>query len=127
LDNVKGICKYTISILVGFPQSRIFACINTTFSLDCGASCSQYFQSARLLYEFMEYSLFYLYLGRFDMNRFRYASKTSFVKGILAVVLVVGAWVWLTSSASAQGSDIYGTGIRIKLNDDGSRYIRFLT
>ena len=61
------------------------------------------------------------------MNRFRYASKTSIVQGILAVVLVVGVWVWLPSSASAQGSDIYGTGIRIKLNDDGSRYIRFLT
>ena len=61
------------------------------------------------------------------MNRFRYASKTSIVQGILAMVFAIGVWVWLPSSASAQGSDIYGTGIRIKLNDDGSRYIRFLT
>ncbi len=61
------------------------------------------------------------------MNRFRYAFKTSVVQIVLGVVLIVSALAWLPLSASAQGSDIYGTGIRIKLNDDGSRYIRFLT
>ncbi len=29
--------------------------------------------------------------------------------------------------ASAQGSDLYGSGIKLKLSDDGSKYIRFIT
>jgi hypothetical protein len=61
------------------------------------------------------------------MNRFQRFFGAVIAQSILAAALLVIVLTWLPTIAKAQGSDIYGTGIRIKLNDDGSRYIRFLT
>lgn len=61
------------------------------------------------------------------MNRFQRFFGAVIARSALAVALLVIVLTWLPTVAKAQGSDIYGTGIRIKLNDDGSRYIRFLT
>ncbi|MCU0428183.1 MAG: hypothetical protein MUF71_21430 [Candidatus Kapabacteria bacterium] len=58
------------------------------------------------------------------MNRFQRFS--AFLLFLFA--FSVGTLIMMTrTQLYAQGSDMYGTGIRIKLNDDGTRYIRFLT
>jgi hypothetical protein len=46
---------------------------------------------------------------------------------LLCGFLVGACGIVFVQAVHAQGSDIYGTGIRVKLNDDGSRYIRFIT
>lgn len=46
-------------------------------------------------------------------------------------ILLVWALLWAlvvsTKPARAQGSELYGSGIKFKLNEDGSKYMRFIT
>lgn len=45
----------------------------------------------------------------------------------LRIIAITLALCGLTSAAYAQGSELYGKGMRLELNADGSKYIRFLT
>lgn len=42
------------------------------------------------------------------------------------LLFILFAWVALSSSVNAQGNELYGSGIKVKLNDDGSKYIRII-
>lgn len=41
--------------------------------------------------------------------------------------LLVGLLLFQGFTAMGQGSDLYGSGLKVKLNDDGSKYLRFIT
>lgn len=46
-------------------------------------------------------------------------------KGIKSLIaLAIGGLLW--QSAAAQGSDDYGSGLKLNLNPDGSKYVRFI-
>lgn len=49
------------------------------------------------------------------------------MKTRITQLLAVCLMVCLYSLASAQGSELYGSGMKFKLNEDGSKYMRFIT
>ncbi len=61
------------------------------------------------------------------MNRFRHSVRASQLLRFLTVAALIAYVLSSSLPVLAQGSDLYGTGIRINLNDDKTRYIRFLT
>lgn len=49
------------------------------------------------------------------------------MKKLLLSTLTLCSALALATSSMAQGSSEYGSGIKLKLNDDGSKYMRFIT
>ncbi|MFM6983612.1 MAG: hypothetical protein ACKOXF_05735 [Chitinophagaceae bacterium] len=49
------------------------------------------------------------------------------MKNILTTLLITIALAGATEHLQAQGSELYGSGMKFKLNEDGSKYMRFIT
>jgi hypothetical protein len=54
-------------------------------------------------------------------------ARRAVLHGALVVCVINALVMGIVTSIYAQGSDIYGSGIRIHINEDKTRYIRFIT
>jgi hypothetical protein len=61
------------------------------------------------------------------LRRKKFLTKNVKVMKKRNLLFILFAWVAFTTSVNAQGSDLYGSGLKIKFNDDGSKYLRVIS